>query len=155
MRLPEPIIFKILSYLSMTDVLHLCISKLFFPCLLNSPRFFTAINSYMLSLLCQLYIDDADRVRLKTATIPFIIDNTMYLAIHTDRVRFWRRYRPKHILLPFLNILELFSHLFLAFHVFYTTQYAYFSIIRKKANFINTELIAKYTSPNGLYLQNF
>jgi hypothetical protein len=101
----------------------------------------------MLSLLCRLYTDDEDRLRLKTATIPLIIENTFFLGIHMGRLQFWKRHMSNHtsILLPFVKILDLFSSLFISFHQFNLTKHDHLSLISRNPNFTDHKLIALYS----------
>ncbi len=88
-NLPNEIIFIIMSYLSPVDLIHLCISKLFAPCILEAPIFYQKLHEY---------IKQTFSVRIQTqefpplyAAIPFTNKGTFYIWVHIQRLKFYKK----------------------------------------------------------------
>ena len=88
-RLPEEIIYKIVSYLSIQDIIHLCISKLFLPCFVNSPWFFRKLNAYFTHLLGCAY-SDSNSLFMICALHPAIVHNTFYFSVDHSKLPYFK-----------------------------------------------------------------
>jgi len=96
-KLPEEMIIKIISYLSLKDILHLSISKLFMPCLVNSSWFLNKINTYFIHLLGHAYYKTKN-IFMICAFHPIIVNNAFYFSIdHTKLPYFKNLFGKNHI----------------------------------------------------------
>jgi hypothetical protein len=117
--LPEEIIRKIILYLPMNDLLSLCLSKLFFPCLLNSSFFFSRLHQYLLSTLCDAYSQQKNLFLLCTC-VPIIIENEFYFSLDRSKILYFKKINKKKLIcVPVFNeILCLFNSIFFSFNDF-------------------------------------
>ena len=90
MKLPEELIRKIVSYLSMQDILHLCISKMFLPCFVNSPWFFTSLATYFNHLLAYTY-SQSQNLFLLCAVYPAVVNNRFYIAVDHQKLPYFKK----------------------------------------------------------------
>jgi F-box domain len=88
--LPNEIIIKILSYLSITDLINLSIAKLFCWSLFKMPWFLDKLNYYLTHSLCQYFLT-RNNIYTFCSVIPLIIDDTFYFAIDITRLNFLNR----------------------------------------------------------------
>lgn len=118
--LPNEIIYIIVSYLSMQDLMHLCISKLFLPCLINSPWFFDKINAYFTHLLASAY-SDSNNLFIICALLPTIINNTFYFSVDHSKLPYFKKiFGKNHIfdLYKIEHVLKIWPILFQPYSTF-------------------------------------
>lgn len=87
--LPIEIIEIIVNYLSVTDLWHLAISKLFLPALFLMPKFFHVMNKWFLHTLCHFF-NNRSNMFLKCVYIPIVFDNNFYIAVNTHTVSYMK-----------------------------------------------------------------
>jgi len=80
----------IVSYLSMKDVLHLCIAKLFLPSFVNSPWFLKKINAYFAHLLGYSY-SKSQNLFVICALYPVIVNNNFYLSVDHSKLPYFKK----------------------------------------------------------------
>jgi len=78
------------SYLSIKEILYLCHSKLFFPCLINSPWFLDKINRHYSHLLSIEY-HNTKNLFLIVALHPVIIKNEFYFSIDFNKLPYFKK----------------------------------------------------------------
>lgn len=115
--IPEEIVYYILRYLDLKDILNLCISKNFLLKLLNIPGFVRKLNLTLNHLICQTYIFEKNSF-FNTAFIPFIINNTFFIGTDICRIKLINKMTDstqfniwfcKYVLLVFHYILNPYS----------------------------------------------
>lgn len=112
-KLPEEIIYKIISFLSDKDILNLCISKLFLPRLVNSHSFLQKLNNYFIHLLGQAYYN-SNHIFLICSLHPVIINDTFHFSIEHKKLPYFKKLLTKQTfeLYQLNNILKIWSVLF-------------------------------------------
>lgn len=133
-KLPEAIIHEIMSYLSIKDMLHLCISKLFLPCFVNSPWFFKKINAYFTHLLGNAYAKNTTLWLICTLH-PTIVNDEFYFSVNLKQLSYFKNlYAGKNTVFSlnvFNDILETCDILFQPYKRF---KRRYLKIIRTFPN---------------------
>lgn len=89
-KLPEETIYKIVSYLSMKDILHLCLSKVFMPCLVNSPWFFKKRFCYFTHLLGYTY-STSQNLFILCALYPAMLNNEFYFSVDLTKLPYFKK----------------------------------------------------------------
>jgi len=116
-KLPEEIIRKIVvvAYLSIKDILHLCISKVFLPCLVNSPWFFELVNTYFSHLLGTVFAKSKFLFIICTLR-PAIINNMFYFSVDHAKLPYFKSFfQGKYTIFElnlFKNCMKILSILF-------------------------------------------
>lgn len=89
-NLPQEIICQIVSYLSINDILSLCISKVFLPCFINSPWFFKKITAYFTHLLGHAY-SRSRSLFILCALYPTIVNQNFYFSVNFSRLPYFKK----------------------------------------------------------------
>ena len=111
--LPPEVIFKILSYLKAKDLIHLCISKLFSPILLNYPLLYTEINNYLLHCLATLFYQEKNNLFVLCTCRALIYKENFYFAIDRSKIKYFLKFFSEYHL--FSHVIRAFPSIFLSF----------------------------------------
>lgn len=126
-------IYIIVSYLSMQDLIHLCISKLFLPCLVNSPWFFDKINAYFIHLLACAY-SKSNSLFMICNLLPTIINNTFYFSVDHSKLPYFKKIFGQNHIFDLYNIdhiLKIWPILFQPYSTFKKDKHYYLKNIKK------------------------
>lgn len=114
-KLPEEIIYEIMTYLTIKDILHLCISKVFLPCFVNSSWVLKKINNYFIHLLGHAYYK-SNQILLICLFHPVIINDTFHFSINHTKLPYFKNKKilnqNNFDLYQLNNVLEIWSILF-------------------------------------------
>lgn len=136
-KLPEELICKLLTYLSMKDILHLCISKLFLPYFLHSPEFTAKLNSYFAHLLGKSYSECINLFMICTLN-PTIVNNHFYFSVDFTKLTYFKKklhVKDTSFTLDALDdILKIWGILFQPYTCFKKHRQQYLRTIRSFAN---------------------
>lgn len=114
-NLPEDIIREIISYLSPVDILILCNSSLFLPCLLNTSWFSNYLKAYFTHLLAISYINNK-WLFLICALHPIIINNDFYFSVDFRKLSYFKELLDEKDSIfdldPLTDVLILFNNIF-------------------------------------------
>lgn len=132
-NLSEELIYKITTYLSIQDILHLCISKLFLPCFVNSPWFFDKMSAYFTHLLASAY-SESNSLFMICAVSPAIVQNTFYFSIDHSKLPYFKSVLGSgHVfsLYHLDHVLKIWPILFQPYSTFKKRKRYYLKSIRK------------------------
>lgn len=97
LNLPEEIIQHIVSYLSSSDLISLCCSNLFAPCLRNSPWFFKRMNKHFVHFMLSAWMKSNNMFTL-CAIKPAVLNGNFYFSVNQDYISFFTQYYPNQFL---------------------------------------------------------
>ncbi len=112
---------------------HLCISKLFLPCFVNSPWFFDKIKIYFTHLLASAYAESNNLFMICTV-FPAIVQNTFYFSIDHSKLPYFKSiFGSDHVfnLYKLDHVLKTWTILFQPYSTFKKRKRYYLKSIKK------------------------